>query len=177
MRLWIGFTGYARSGKDTAVKLMQEIDPRFRRISLGDIIKENVDSVLQAYTGISAFTEDPVLKSAIRGFLVYHGYYWYDQIFDMFKERARAESFLLNNRVFRLQEARWWKQQGGFICHVVRPNLQPAEAREEYELQTLLQAGLIDAQVVNGGSIEDLKAQLKLLYLNFADKALNAQPV
>ena len=46
MRVWIGLTGYARTGKDTVASLLQELEPRFELVSMGNLINNGIVSWL-----------------------------------------------------------------------------------------------------------------------------------
>ena len=159
--VWIGFTGYARSGKSTAAGLIVQRYPKFKRYALGHVIKESADPVLKAYLGISAFTEDPDEKRIIRDFLVHHGYQWYSVLFERYKKSVLHEPYLVNERIFRPVEATWWRGQGGYIFEVTTPGLEPAEPKEAEELELLRHLGLIDGVLYNDGTLEGLYRELE----------------
>ena len=73
----IGAGGFARSGKDTFVKIAKKIlkEHGFSSIKLAfaDALKEEIDHFLIENYGISAWTDDTEEKNIIRPFLVAHG--------------------------------------------------------------------------------------------------------
>lgn len=159
-RIWVAFHGYARVGKDTAGQALIEAFPGMERVVLGDIIKRDVDKVLREYTGISAFTNDPVKKEQIRGFLVEAGYYRYDYYLSLFQRELEGKNLVVNTRIFRLEECIWWVERGGIIIEIQRPGYGPSEPREEEELQLVRSIGLIHATVVNDGDIDTFKRRV-----------------
>ncbi|API81834.1 putative dNMP kinase [Thermus phage G20c] len=171
MRVWVGLTGYARVGKDTVALMLEELEPRFKRASLGNIIKRSADPVLREYLGISAFTEDPREKEIIRDFLVWHGYHRYDEFLEAFKRECEPHPFLVNTRVFDLREAKWWVESGGVIVEITRPGVEAAEPREAENLSRLKAHGLIHATLVNDGTLTDLKAKVRDLWSNLKEGA------
>lgn len=89
----IGVGGFARSGKDTFVKISKQVlkEHGFSSIKLAfaDELKEEIDPFLKENYGISAWTDDTEEKRIIRPFLVAHGCgkrqqtngaYWVDKI-------------------------------------------------------------------------------------------------
>lgn len=164
MRVWIGLTGYARTGKDTVAFLLQELEPRFELVSMGNLIKASADPVLREYLGISAFTEDAVEKEVIRNFLVWHGYHRYDHFLEAFKQVCHGRQYLINTRIFDLREAKWWVEQGGVIVEVSRPGVEAAEPREAENLARLKELGLVHATLVNDGDVEALRSRVRALW-------------
>jgi hypothetical protein len=74
----IGIAGFARSGKDTAAKILQqEFMKRWgddiKIVSFAKELKSDCDPFLQKHFGISAFTEVPLEKEIIRPILVEYG--------------------------------------------------------------------------------------------------------
>lgn len=89
----IGVGGFARSGKDTFVKVAKQVlkDNGYSCIKLAfaDALKEEIDPFLRQHYDISAWTDDTDEKKIIRPYLVAHGCgkrmfgdgrYWIDQI-------------------------------------------------------------------------------------------------
>ena len=88
----IGVGGYARSGKDTFVKIARKILKEHGyssiRLAFADALKEEIDPFLKEYYGISAWTDDADEKKIIRPLLVAHGCqkrvqnptYWIDKL-------------------------------------------------------------------------------------------------
>ena len=73
----IGVGGFARSGKDTFVKIAKKIlkENGYSSIKLAfaDALREEIDHFLIENYGISAWTDDTEEKTIIRPFLVAHG--------------------------------------------------------------------------------------------------------
>lgn len=162
--MWIGLTGYARTGKDTVARLLQELEPRFTVVSMGNLIKASADPVLQEYLGISAYTENPKEKEIIRSFLVWHGYHKYDEFLGRFKAVCQGKEYLINTRVFDLREAKWWVDQGGVLIEVQRPGFGPVEPTEERNLKRLKEAGLVHATLLNDGDLDKLRERVRALW-------------
>lgn len=91
--LVIGVGGFARSGKDTFVKIARNIltENGYSSIKLAfaDALKEEIDPFLKEHYSISAWTNDTEEKALIRPILVAHGCqkriqtngkYWVDKI-------------------------------------------------------------------------------------------------
>lgn len=68
----IGLTGVARSGKDSLCDSIISLFPniKFKKISLAEPLKKELDSFLLSSFGISAFTTDPIKKELIRPIMV-----------------------------------------------------------------------------------------------------------
>ncbi|MDX2007435.1 MAG: hypothetical protein SFU83_19530 [Meiothermus sp.] len=159
-KLWIAFHGYGRVGKDTAGNAVIAAVPGMKRVAMGDYIKADTDAVLQEYTGISAWTDDPVGKEQIRGFLVQAGYHRYPKYWQQMTEKAQHEPLLVNTRIFRLEECQWWVDNGGVIFEIVRPNCGPKDPKEHEELLAVREAGLITAAVFNDGTVPEFERKI-----------------
>jgi hypothetical protein len=164
MRVWIGLTGYAGSGKDLVAHMLQELEPRLKLVSMGNLIKRSADLYLRKSLGISAFTTDRSEKERIRPFLVNHGYERYDEFLEAFKALCEPEPFLVNTRVFDLREAEWWVKSGGVIVEVSRPGVEAAEPREAENLARLKERRLVHATLVNDGDVEALRSRVRALW-------------
>jgi hypothetical protein len=71
--LLIGFGFTARSGKDYATKLVQKWYPEAQRIAFADELKRDLEPLITARFGFSAFTEKDEEKTLIRPILVAYG--------------------------------------------------------------------------------------------------------
>jgi len=74
----IGIAGFARSGKDTAAKILQQKflqnwGEEMKIISFAKALKEDCEPFFQKHFGISAFTEISLEKELIRPMLVEYG--------------------------------------------------------------------------------------------------------
>jgi hypothetical protein len=128
----IGVGGFARSGKDTFVKIAKRVlkDNGYSSIKLAfaDPLKEEIDPFLQQHYNISAWTDDTEEKKIIRPYLVAHGCgkrmisegrYWIDQI-----DKA-IENIHFNEDVIFISDCRFpnevdWVHQkwGGWFVHL-----------------------------------------------------------
>lgn len=129
----IAFAGYAGSGKDTAATRL--IQRGFKRVCFGDIIKRQLDSVIQQHFGFSAFTEDREQKALIRGVLEQWGDANYEKIGEEFFRDLPV--LAVNTRLVRVREAEKWVEGGGFIFVMHRPGLEPSSKWEEQCLTEL----------------------------------------
>jgi hypothetical protein len=148
----IAFTGYSRSGKDVAGSALVEMG--YVRHNFGDIIKRQLDALLQTHLGISAFTEQDDQKWVIRPLLELWGDLNYEEIstryFDYLPKRC------VNTRLVRLREGFLWRNNGGLIVLLTRPGLQPASSWEEACLGFLEADNLITHRLTNDGTPEEL---------------------
>jgi hypothetical protein len=153
----VAFTGYAGAGKDVAAEPL--IAAGYSRRCFGDIIKGQIDPLIQKYLGFSAFTENRVQKAVIRPLLETWGEANYDSImeefFDTLPERA------VNTRLCRTREAEEWVARGGKIFEVRRPRVGPATDWERNELASLRRAGLIYDTIDNDATVDNLHDLIK----------------
>jgi len=145
MKNLIAFAGYARCGKDTACDAL--VPHGYKRVAFGDLIKEQVDGLCRNELGFSAFTQDDIQKKQIRPLLEQWGEVNYDNITDEFFENLPEKA--VNGRIVRLREAYKWKERGGHIVMIVRPEVAPATEWEAARLAELQEAGVIDMVIIN----------------------------
>lgn len=145
MKNLIAFAGYARCGKDTACDAL--VPHGYKRVAFGDIIKRIIDPLCIKHAGFSAFTQDDEQKKLIRGMLEQTGEAFYDAITDEFFETIPEKA--VNGRIVRLREAYKWKERGGHIVMIVRPEVAPATEWEAARLAELQEAGVIDMTILN----------------------------
>lgn len=127
----IGVGGFARSGKDTFVKIARKILKEHgyssMKLAFADALKEEIDPFLVTNYGISAWTDDTEQKKIIRPFLVAHGcgkrqqsngQYWVDKI-DREIEGVRCEDVIFISDCRFPNEVDWVHQKwGGWFVHV-----------------------------------------------------------
>lgn len=156
--LRIALHGYARVGKDEVGKILVS-QHGLTRVAFGDLIKADLDALVQQHLGFSAFTDNDQQKSQIRQLLVHWGYANYMSIehrfFSSLPERA------VNTRIFRALECYKWRDAGGSTYQVIRPGYGPAEPAEEAELKKCWDEGLIDGVIYNDKGIGDLAEQVQ----------------
>ena len=145
MKNLIAFAGYARCGKDTACDAL--VPHGYKRVAFGDLIKRQVDQLCQNHLGFSSFTQDDHEKKQIRPLLELWGDVNYDAITDEFFETLPEKA--VNGRIVRLREAYKWKERGGHIVMIVRPEVAPATEWEAARLAELQNAGVIDMTILN----------------------------
>jgi hypothetical protein len=146
----VAFAGYAGAGKDAAAQSL--ISRGYARHNFGDIIKQQLDSVVRAQFGFSAFTERAEEKARIRRSLESWGEDNYAAICEQFFQTLYANA--VNTRLVRCAEAERWKARGGVIVLVHRPGFGAATAWEGQRLDELCRAGHIDANLSNDGDIK-----------------------
>lgn len=154
----IALHGLSRTGKDTVGTIIRSFFPQMRRVAFGDIIKADLDQLIFDHFGFSAFTENDNEKAIIRSMLVHWGYANYQSVERRFFRDMPI--FAVNTRIFRVREAKLWKQAGGVVWEVTRPCTTPAEPNEALEIATCRAEGLIDAVLENDGTIESLKTRV-----------------
>src|SRR4051812_39499525 len=95
----IGVGGYARSGKDTFVKIASKILSQngytSSKLAFADALKKDFESFIKEKYNIDVWTDDNAEKSLIRPLLVAHGCgkrnqtkgnYWIDKVNDQLNE-------------------------------------------------------------------------------------------
>jgi hypothetical protein len=157
----IAFVGYARAGKDEAAKPL--IAAGYNRVCFGDLIKRQLDTLIQRHFGFSAFTEDTAQKAKIRRTLENWGEDNYENIFNYFFTHLPNPA--VNTRLCRLREAREWVGRGGIIVQVTRPGVGPETAWSGECVQELKAAHLIHHTFVNCDSIEALHETVRRVLL------------
>lgn len=134
----IGIGGFARSGKDTFVKVAKNIlkanGYSSIKLAFADALKEEIDPFLQEQYNISAWTDDNQEKQLIRPYLVAHGcgkrtisngHYWVNKI-----DKA-IETIHFNEDVIFISDCRFpnevdWLHQkrGGWFVHLKKYSIQ-----------------------------------------------------
>jgi hypothetical protein len=152
----IAFCGYGREGKDTAAARL--LVNGWSKVAFGDIIKAQLDPLIQEHLGFSAFTENDIRKDKIRGVLEQWGESNYDGVMNEFFSRLKPMS--VNTRLVRAREAREWCSRGGIIVRVRRPNTGPRTNWEQERIDELYSTGLVTHEVVNDSTPEVLWDQV-----------------
>jgi hypothetical protein len=148
----IAFAGYAREGKDAAAQRL--ITSGWKRTAFGDIIKHQLDPLINFHLGFSAFTETDAQKKQIRPILEQWGEVNYDGVMREFF--ATLPPRAVNTRLVRLREAKEWMRRGGIILRIRRPGIEPATDWERDRLQELYDGGVIHDTLLNEGTVEQL---------------------
>ena len=145
MNKLIGISGFATSGKDTLFKesslFLNSLGKNASRFAFADELKAECDEFLLNNVGISAFTKNPVEKEIIRPFLVTYGTdlrrrldpsCWIKKISQKVSIESK-QSFVFVTDVRFLNEAQWILDSGGFLVHVSRSGIGPANGDEHKE--------------------------------------------
>jgi hypothetical protein len=148
----IAFAGYAREGKDAAATRL--INLGWKRLAFGDIIKRQIDGLVQQHLGFSAFTESDPQKQQIRPILEQWGEVNYDGVMKEFFDSLPP--YAVNTRLVRLREAKEWIKRGGVILRIRRPGVEPATEWERTRLQELYDSGVIHDTILNDSSLDVL---------------------
>lgn len=139
--------GYARSGKDTFVKVASKILKKngytTSTLSFARGLKDDLDPWLKDKYGISAWTEDTVEKHLIRPFLVAHGCgkriqtegkYWIDKVEEQIQNGITCCQEVDEKHVFFISDVRFpneekWlhEQWHGWLVHLKKYKLEPID--------------------------------------------------
>ena len=152
----IALVGYAGTGKDEVGKILM-LHYGYKRIAMGDIIKDEMDARLQSLIGISAWTKDRVDNKVIRPLLVRYGDNHFERLTKVITTQAQESTFpVVNTRILRIEEIQAWKSINGRVFRVVRKNVGPAEPREEEEMDKAMKLRIFDDVIFNDGDLDDL---------------------
>lgn len=155
----VAFTGYAGVGKDLAARpLIDTLD--FRRVAMGDIIKEQLGMLLLKQLGIDLDTCSRTEKDRVRPLLELWGDLNYRNVLTEFMRdidhHLRMRRNLVNTRLCRLDEARAWRQRGGVIVYIHKEGLEPNTPWESERVDELFAHDLVDHRIDNNGTVEEL---------------------
>jgi len=142
--LVFGIAGVARCGKDTLGKhLISKLNKNSLpciNISFASALKMDLDLFLKEKLKISAFTENNTEKDLIRPLLVTYGTdvcrridpdFWIKRIDKKVKSSIQNKIIVIITDVRYENEAKWIKQNGGFIIHLSRIGQKPANFQEK----------------------------------------------
>ena len=160
----IGFSGFARSGKDTAAQAL--LYRGWTRAAFADALKHDAGMALRnsliaghhnpPSEDIAPWFSDPDMKEAFRPFLVEYGRamrkihsdYWVTRLFaDLLPDVRYAIT-----DVRYVNEADYIRKLGGKIVRITRLGIEPANHEEEASLKAFEP----DCIICNSGSIHDL---------------------
>ena len=183
----IALTGYSRCGKDTAADALVSIG--YERRCFGDIIKhlvhvagpreweafsawlsetnrsaERLSWIAAGWSlvkdvGHSPFTQEDNAKKLLRPLLEDYGIWKYDEVVEQFFHNLPAKC--VNSRLCRVDEGKMWRDRGGIIVEISRAGNDAHTEVERQWMVELREAGLIDATIENGGSLEKLQEAIK----------------
>ena len=162
----IGVGGFARSGKDTFVKIAKKILKEHGyssiRLAFADALKEEIDPFLKEYYGISAWTEDTDEKKVIRPLLVAHGCqkriqnptYWIDKLDQAIETIHYGEDVIFVSDCRFPNEVDWIHNKwGGWFVHVRRYSVKKAYPTNQLTFQ-IDTSRTFDAHVLDQDNIE-----------------------
>lgn len=142
--LIFGISGVARCGKDTLGKhliaKLHKIGFPSLNISFASELKRDLDPFLLEKLNISAFTDKTSEKEIIRPLLVCYGTdvcrkldpdFWINKIEKKVKSAISNKVIVVITDVRYENEAKWIKQNGGFLIHLSRMGLKPANFQEK----------------------------------------------
>ncbi len=142
--LIFGISGVARCGKDTLCKhLVNKLEKSSipcMTLSFATALKQDIDPFLKEKFNISAFTNDNHEKSIIRPLLVSYGTevwrkldpdIWIKKIEKRVENASKNKIIVLIPDVRYENEARWIKKNGGFLIHLSRMGIKPANFEEK----------------------------------------------
>lgn len=133
----IGVGGFARSGKDTFVKIarkqLKESGYSSIKLAFADALKEEIDPFLKEYYGISAWTDDTEEKKIIRPLLVAHGCqkrvqtqgkYWVEKVDEAIESIHFSEDVIFISDCRFPNEVDWVHDKwGGWFVHLSKYSL------------------------------------------------------
>lgn len=141
--LIFGISGVARCGKDTLGKhLISKLNKSgfpAMNISFAMELKRDLDSFLKEKLNISAFTESNSEKEIIRPMLVCWGTdtcrkidpdHWIKKIEKQVKASINNKIIVVITDVRYENEAKWIKDNGGFLIHLSRMGQKPSNFQE-----------------------------------------------
>jgi dephospho-CoA kinase len=155
----IAFVGYSRVGKTTAALALRDIG--FVHRDLSDVVKEQLDTLLQRHLNISAFTEVEVEKMVIRPILEAWGKVNRAAIDKAYF--AQLPKRCVCSRLYYPAQAQAWRLLGGLVVELVRSDVVPASIWEVAALSDLEKAELITHRLTNDGTPEELAAKVVAL--------------
>ena len=164
----IGFSGYARSGKDTAAQAL--LYAGWTRAAFADALKHDAAMALRTSLiaghinppseEVDTWFSNPELKESFRPLLVEYGRamrrlrpdYWVTRLA---LDLDPAVKYAITD-VRYANEAEWIRLAGGKVIELVRPDVGPANYEEERSLKEFA----ADAIIRNDGSIQELHSRI-----------------
>jgi len=143
----IAVGGFARSGKDTFVKIAKKIlkENGYSSIKLAfaDALKEEIDPFLQENYGISSWTDNAEEKKIIRPFMVAHGCgkraisngtYWVNKIDEAIETIHFTEDVIFISDCRFPNEVDWVHDKwGGWFVHLKKYSVKLKEPSDEFK--------------------------------------------
>jgi hypothetical protein len=132
---FIGLAGVAKAGKDTFYQGLVRAYPqyKFARVSVGDIIRNDLNDFILKHTGISVWNASPQEKEQIRPLLAWYGdikrkqtkgMYFLDQIFALVSSQHKDVDYAVLTDIrfkeFPFDEPDWIHNLNGKVIHIQR---------------------------------------------------------
>lgn len=161
----VGFSGYARSGKDTAARAL--LSRGWTRLAFADALKDDLRRMTRRAlfeAGTPATDEfldawDVENKELVRPLMVEHGRlmrlrdpgHWIRRA-----EAAMPAGDVAVTDVRYADEVSWIRRRGGIVVEIIRPGVTAANAEEAESLKALSP----DTTVINSRTVEELHRQV-----------------
>ena len=162
----IGFSGFARAGKDTCADIAKEILPGYSRSSFAHRLKYECSLMLSMVDDDFPNLFETEDKVKYRDFLVFWGKfrrklqpdYWIKKLED--KSSLPVSSKTIISDVRYPNEVEWIHENKGVVIYVSRPSAVPANSEELNTINEILRNGMEDYRIDNTGNLEDLKIKV-----------------
>ncbi len=162
----IGFSGFARAGKDTCADITKEMLPGYSRSSFAHRLKYECSLMLSMVDDDFPNLFETEDKVKYRDFLVFWGKfrrkqqedYWIKNLEDEKSNPVSTKTIISDVRY--PNEAQWIWKQGGIVILVERPGVGPANEEEGQSIQTIILERHYNYVLLNDGSLEDLKEKI-----------------
>lgn len=133
-KLYIGISGFARTGKDLCGRIIQDLLNRnglvSQRFALADELKMDVEEFLKVKCNVSPYIDDSEVKAKIRPFLVWYGCYqrnrqpdyWIKQVeknIEMNSMNSPINVVVCTDIRFK-NEADWIHSKDGWLIHLTK---------------------------------------------------------
>lgn len=177
----LAFTGYGKSGKDTAAMALSG----FGRRAFADPLKRELQAFLLSAYGIDPMNCTAEQKEFIRPYLVLHGVkrreknplWWIEQLAESiryvdpmdwhdyttpgmhFKTKELPNVVITDCRY--INEAQWIESKGGRVILILRPGVAAANDEEAESIREIIASGLVSQTIDNSGSIEELHEKVR----------------
>lgn len=166
----LGLCGYARTGKDTAYKVLNESDSSWVRVAFADELKNELNAVFNALGEYDKDFHNDATKVRYRDLLIAWGRlrrlddpgYWIKKLAAKIHQTQRdnPEAKICVTDVRYLNEVDWLQNLGGDVLIIDRPGFGPASDEEKESIQLVKDNGKGLTTISNCGTIDLLKSNL-----------------
>jgi hypothetical protein len=130
----IGLAGVAKAGKDTFYQGLVKAYPqyKFARVSIGDLIRQDLKDFILTHTGINVWRATPEEKEQIRPLLAWYGdikrkqtrgMYFLNQVFALLPQFKDVDYVVITDvrfKEFEFDEPDWIQELNGKVIHIQR---------------------------------------------------------